>query len=203
MSTSHYPEHDLKNLTGALFRTFLTIGAFTFGGGWAMIPLIRTEVLEKRRWVTFTEFVDSLAVAQSAPGSIAVNIAAFMGYRIAGLAGMIAATLGAVLPSFLVILALASAFTRVEANEWVMRFFSGVRPAVFALIALSAWELGVSVLREWRSIALAVAALILVLVLHVHPSLVLLGGVVAGVLLFRGQVKWQVAEAAAARGDQE
>ncbi|MGE5591230.1 MAG: chromate transporter [Bacillota bacterium] len=171
--------------TVKLFASFFSIGIFTFGGGWSMIPLIRAELVDRRRWLTTDGFLNSLAVAQTAPGSIAVNVAVFLGYRIAGLPGVVAATLGAVLPSFLVILAVASFFLRVQDQPWLTHFFAGVRPAVLALIALAAWELGSTVLRDWRSWAFALAAMVLVLGLHVHPSLVLLGGIAASPLFFR------------------
>lgn len=168
-----------------LFTSFFSIGVFTFGGGWAMVPLIRAELVDRRGWLTTEDFLNALAVAQTAPGSIAVNVAVFLGYRVAGFPGMVAATLGAVLPSFLVILVVASFFLRVQDQPWLAHFFAGARPAVLALIALAAWELGSVTLRDWPSWGFALAAMILVLGLHVHPSLVLLGGIAASPFFFR------------------
>lgn len=167
-----------------LFTSFLSIGAFTVGGGWAMVPLIRAELVDRRKWLSTEDFLNSLAVAQTSPGPIAVNIAAFLGYRIAGLPGVLAATLGAVLPSFVVIIVVASFFLRVQDQPWIERFFAGVRPAVLALIAMAAWDLGSTSLRDKRSWGFALAGLALVVGLHVHPSLVLLAGVVASPLVF-------------------
>ncbi|MDI6870721.1 MAG: chromate transporter [Bacillota bacterium] len=150
-----------------------------------MVPLIRREVVDRRGWMTDEEFLDALAVAQSAPGPIAVSTAVFIGHRVAGPAGLMAAAAGATLPSFLAILLVASFFLRLEANPWVARFFAGVRPAVLALIALAAWELASAALRDRPSLALALAGVVLLLAFHAHPALALVGGLAAGLLFFR------------------
>lgn len=152
-----------------------------------MVPLIRREVVERRKWLTGVEFLDALAVAQSAPGPIAVSTAVFIGHRVGGRAGLIAAALGATLPSFLVILVVASFFLQFESNPWVIRFFAGVRPAVLALVVLAAWELAVAVVRDKRSLALAAAGFILLAFFHLYPVLLILGGIAGGLLLFRKQ----------------
>jgi chromate transporter len=168
-----------------LFQTFFLIGAFTFGGGWAMVPLIRREVVDRRGWMTDEEFLDALAMAQAAPGPIAVGTAVFIGYRVAGAAGFLAAVAGAILPSFLAILLVASFFLRFEESPRVAGFFAGVRPAVLALIALAAWELAIAALRDRLSLLLALAGVVLLFALHVHPALILVGGLTTGLLLFR------------------
>ena len=117
-----------------LFITFFKIGLFTFGGGYAMIPLIEREVIEKKRWIDKKDFLDMLVLAQSAPGPIAVNTAVFVGYKIAGIIGAIVTTLGTVLPSFIVILLLALFFAEVRENRYVDAAFRAMRPAVVALI---------------------------------------------------------------------
>ena len=116
-----------------IFGIFAKIGAFTIGGGYAMIPLIEAE-LRRRDWIGEDEMPDIIVLAQSAPGLLAVNMAIFAGYRLRGLKGSIAATLGAVLPSFVAILAIAMAFNAVCDNPWVIRFFKGLRPVAVALI---------------------------------------------------------------------
>lgn len=117
-----------------LFTSFLKIGAFTFGGGWAMIPLIEREVVDKKQWIKREDFIDALAIAQSLPGVLAVNISILVGNKLRGLKGSLAATLGTILPSFLIILAIAIWFVQVYDNPVIERIFKGIRPAVVALI---------------------------------------------------------------------
>ena len=117
-----------------LFTTFFKIGLFTFGGGFAMIPLIQREVIEKHKWIDEKDFLDMLVLAQSTPGPIAVNTSVFVGYKLAGVAGAVMATLGTVLPSFIVILLLALFFAEVRENRYVDAAFRAMRPAVVALI---------------------------------------------------------------------
>ena len=110
-----------------LFMAFLKIGAFTFGGGWAMIPLIEREVVDKQKWITREDFVDALAIAQSLPGILAVNISILVGNRLRGFKGSLIATLGTILPSFLIILAIAIWFVQSYDNPVVERVFKGIR----------------------------------------------------------------------------
>lgn len=118
-----------------LFKTFFQIGLFTFGGGYAMIPLIEQKVVDEKHWVGHEELVDLIAVAQSCPGVFAVNISIFIGYKQKGVWGAFLSTLGACLPSFIIILLIAFAFMQFRDNPWVEKFFKGLRPAVVALIA--------------------------------------------------------------------
>jgi chromate transporter len=119
----------------SLFTTFFKIGAFTFGGGFAMIPLIEREMIDRRGWIARGDFLELLALAQSAPGPIALNSAVFVGYKIAGYRGAFAAVAGVVLPSFVIILLIAIYFTDIRHNRYVEAAFKGMRPAVVALIA--------------------------------------------------------------------
>ncbi len=124
------------NLYVQLFSSFVRIGAFTFGGGWAMISLIEREVVENRKWIGREEFLDLLAVAQSLPGILAVNISVAVGDRLRGMRGSIAAALGTIMPCFLIILAIAMFLTPdlIQNNHIVSSIFQGIRPAVVALI---------------------------------------------------------------------
>ena len=117
-----------------IFASFFKIGAFTFGGGYAMIPLIEREVIDRRGWVERREFLDLLTLAQSVPGPISLNTAVFVGYRMRGLRGAAAALAGTVLPSFAIILAIALFFANIRENPVVDAAFRGMRPAVVALI---------------------------------------------------------------------
>ena len=120
-----------------LFVSFLKIGAFTFGGGYAMIPLIQKEAADRHKWMTDEEIMEIVAIAESTPGPIAVNAATFTGYHAAGVPGAVLATIGVVMPAFLVIAAVSSALTLVRGNQWVKWAFSGVRAGVLALIVKS------------------------------------------------------------------
>lgn len=117
-----------------LFFSFFKIGMFTFGGGYAMIPLIQQEVISRRKWIEEKDFLDLLTLAQSVPGPIAVNTSVFVGYKLRGLRGAVAALLGTVLPSFAIILTIAIFFADIRQNPVVDAAFKGMRPAVVALI---------------------------------------------------------------------
>lgn len=122
-----------------LFLTFLKIGAFTFGGGYAMIPLIQREAAEKQGWVSDEDILEVVAIAEATPGPIAINAATFVGYRAAGFWGALSATVGVVLPSFLVILAISGVLRQFQANPIVANAFFGIRTAVLALILKAMW----------------------------------------------------------------
>ncbi len=119
-----------------LFLTFFKIGAFTFGGGWAMISIIEREIVDKHHWIERDDFLDLLAVAQSLPGILAVNIATAIGDKVKGGNGSVIASLGTILPSFLIILAIAIFLTPdlIKNNRILSAIFMGIRPAVVALI---------------------------------------------------------------------
>ncbi len=142
-----------------LFITFVRIGAFTIGGGYAMLPLIQREVVD-RGWMSKEEFIDLFAVAQSLPGVFAVNISIFVGYKLKKLTGSVICALGTILPSFLIILAIALFFTQFRKNEWVEKAFKGLRPAVVALIAVPVITTARSLrLRGWVLVIPVVVAL--------------------------------------------
>ena len=124
------------NIYLKIFTCFAKIGAFTIGGGYAMIPIIQKEVVDKKRWVDEEDFMDILAISQSAPGILAVNISIFLGYRLRGTKGSIVATLGSALPSFLIILLIAMFFAGYQDNPTVISIFKGIRPVVVSLIAV-------------------------------------------------------------------
>ncbi len=119
-----------------LFWSFLKIGLFTLGGGYAMIPLIRREVIDRRGWIAEREFLDLLTLAQSAPGPISLNTSVFVGYKMRGNTGAVAAILGVVVPSFVIILLIAILFADIRHNPVVDAAFKGMRPAVVALIVV-------------------------------------------------------------------
>lgn len=169
-----------------IFIVFLKVGAFTFGGGYAMLPIIQREVVTRRCWVGEELFFDMLIVAQSLPGAIALNSAIQVGLHLRGLAGGGLAALGVIIPPIGVILALAAFFLpSFEDNVYVRAVFYGLRPAVVALIAAAVISLGRNILNHRLSIALAAALLAAALLLHVHPIAILIAGGAAGLILFR------------------
>ena len=126
----------IKDSFYKIFWSFFKVGAFTFGGGWAMISIIEKEVVHKHHWVERDEFIDLLAIAQAMPGILAVNIAVVVGDRLRGVKGSLCAALGSIIPSFLMILAIAIFLTpeTIKNNETLNAMFKGIRPAVVALI---------------------------------------------------------------------
>lgn len=150
----------MKNIYLQLFTSFMKIGAFTFGGGWAMIPLIEREVVDKHKWISREEFIDELAVAQSLPGILAVNISVLVGNKLRGVKGSLAAALGTILPSFVIILLIAMFFVRIYDNPVVASIFKGIRPAVVALIVAPVLSTAKSArLNRWTFIIPIVVAL--------------------------------------------
>ena len=162
-----------------IFAVFAKIGAFTIGGGYAMIPIIEKEMKE-RKWIPEEELPDIVALSQSAPGVMAVNISIFAGHRLRGVPGSIAATLGSVLPSFLAILLIAMFFTAFKDNPWVIRAFRGIRPVVVALIAVPTVNMARKSCRKWWGLLLAAASLVAVAFLKVSPVYIILCCLVTG-----------------------
>ena len=156
-----------------IFTVFAKIGAFTIGGGYAMIPLIEAEML-KRGWISQDDMPDIIVLAQSAPGILAVNMAIYSGYRLRGLRGAIAASIGAVLPSFLIILLIAMLFTGIKDNPTVVKIFKGIRPVAVGLILVPAVNLARKGCRKWWSWAVLAASLVAVVLLKVSPIYIIL-----------------------------
>lgn len=165
-----------------LFWTFFKIGAFVFGGGFAMIPIIQKEIVTKNQWMSEEEFIDMLGVTQSAPGPVAVNSAVFIGYKLAGLAGAVTALLGTVIPSFVIILLFAIFLSTQHDNYYMNHFFEGVRPAVVALILSAGLKLGKKVIHSYFELFLGILALCLLLLLHVHPFALIILGALTGLI---------------------
>ena len=163
-----------------LFTTFFRIGLFTFGGGYAMIPLIENDVVERNGWLKKDEFLDLLAVAQSAPGVFAVNMAVFIGYRLRGKRGALAASLGCVLPSVAIILFIALFFRSFRHIEVVNNIFMGIRPVVVALIAVPVFNVAKSAKLGWSTVWIPVVAAFLIVALGVSPIYVIMAAGVAG-----------------------
>ena len=162
-----------------LFWTYLKIGTFTLGGGYAMLPLVQKEVVERKRWIDEEEFLNMIALAQAAPGLIAVNSAVFIGWRVYGWRGVIATVLGAVLPSFLIILAIAMVFQDFKDQPAVETVFKGVRPAVVALIAAPLCRMAKNAQIGWSTALVPIAGALVIWKGGLSPVWVILITVVA------------------------
>ena len=163
-----------------MFFTFMRIGLFTIGGGYAMIPLIEEQVVRRKQWLTAEELIDLIAVAQSCPGIFAVNISIFVGYRRQGIRGAFLCALGAVLPSFLIILAIALVFHQFRANWVVERIFRGIRPAVVTLIAAPVFRMARSARIDRYNAWIPIASAIAIWLLGVSPIYVILLASIGG-----------------------
>lgn len=163
-----------------IFSTMFVVGLFTFGGGLSMIPQMQRVFVSKRGWIGEEEIVDTFAVAQSLPGVIASNAAVIIGYRLAGIAGALAAALGVVLPSFLVLMLVTVFYTRFITNPALIGAMRGIRAAVAALLFYTVWGLRRASLLGVTDALLCVASAALVLFLHVNPVWVILGGAAFG-----------------------
>ena len=164
------------------FTTFFKIGLFTLGGGYAMIPLIEAEVVEKGRWVAKEEFADLIAIAQSCPGVFAINISTFIGYRLRRTAGAVTCALGAAMPSFLIILAIAIFFRRFEDNAVVAAMFRGIRPAVVALIAVPTFNMARRAHLNRYTLWIPVVSALLIWLLGVSPIYIIVAAATGGYL---------------------
>ena len=181
------------NILLQLFITFFKIGAFTFGGGWAMISIIEKEIVHKHRWISKEDFLDLLAVAQSLPGILAVNISVAIGDKLRGNRGSMAAALGTILPSFMIILAIAIFLTPdlIKNNETLNAIFKGIRPAVVALIIAPVITTAKAAHIGWKTIAIPVATALLIWSkwpIVSNPILYIVLGGVGGYLWHRHQL---------------
>ena len=181
-----------------LFTVFARIGAFTFGGGWAMISIIEREIVTNRGWLNREEFLDLLAVAQALPGILAVNIAASLGDRLGGRRGAVAAALGAIMPSFCIILGIAIFLTPdiIENNHVVASVFKGIRPAVVALIVAPVLTTAKSARIGWKTVWIPVVVALLIwsrIPWVSNPILyIIIGGVAGYIWLVRQEKKLSV-----------
>jgi chromate transporter len=187
LPNSGLPSSNLKSpdLYRKLFTTFFKIGAFTLGGGYAMIPTIQSEVVEKNGWVKEEDFVDLVAIAQSCPGTFAANIATFIGYKVNGTKGALCTTLGTVLPSFIIILLIAMVFRQFMQIHWIAAMFNGIRPAVVALIAVPTFNLAKSAKVNLGNVWIPIASAILICALGVNPIWIIIAAGLGGFLYGR------------------
>ena len=167
-----------------LFLTFFKIGVFGFGGGYAMLSLIQEEVTDVHLWLTQSEFLDIVAIAEMTPGPIAINMATFVGHELFGFLGSAIATLGVVLPSFIIVLILVHIFLKIQQNKGVQNALSGIRPAVLALIASAAITLTGDAIVDASGVIIAIIAFIAVAFKKVNPLMVLILSGIVGVVIY-------------------
>jgi len=165
-----------------LFVTFFKIGAFTFGGGYAMIPLIQKEAVEKKKWVTDDDILEIIAIAESTPGPIAINSATFVGYRTCGVLGAACATFGVVLPSFAIILAISYVLNEFQNIQAIQYAFNGIRAGVLALLFKALWSMFKKSPKGWVAYVVMAAAFVLTAFLKVNVLYVVIGCAVFGLI---------------------
>lgn len=166
-----------------LFLTFARIGGLTFGGGYAMLPIIQKEIVEDRRWATEDEVLDYYAVGQCTPGIIAVNTATFIGYKLKGVIGAITATLGVVFPSLIIIMAIAIFLKNFAEMAIVQSAFAGIRVAVVALIITTVVKLVKSSIKDTFGIIIAVLSFIISVFLNLSPVYVIISAGITGLII--------------------
>lgn len=171
-----------------MFIAFFKIGAFTFGGGYAMIPLIEEEVVNNKKWLGKEEFMDVLVVSQSLPGALAVNCSIFLGYKIGGLIGAIMALLAVILPSFIIIIIIAAFFMQFRNNYYVNAAFKGITAAVPMLVLVGAISLSKGLEKSTRTIVTIIVALIALTLFDIHPIIVIIVSAIYGVIFLRKKV---------------
>ena len=169
-----------------LFITFFKIGIFTFGGGYAMIPLIQNEVIVNHEWIDAPTFTDIIAISQMTPGPIGINSATYIGYTVTGnIWGSLLATFAVTLPSFIIILTISCFYIRFKQDKWLAAALSGIRPVVIGLIAAAAVLLITPEnFIDWRSWILFAVAFIAVFLGKQHPIAIIVAAGVAGVIIF-------------------
>lgn len=164
----------------SLFTSFMKIGAFTIGGGYAMLPIIEAEVVTKRNWISAEDFLDMVVLAQTAPGILAMNISILVGEKVAGRRGAVVSALGTGLPSFLAILLFAIFLNQFQDNEYVARAFRAIRPAVIALIAVPVFKLAKTAKITIKTIWIPIVSALLIWLLGVSPIWIILVAIISG-----------------------
>ncbi|MDD4564964.1 MAG: chromate transporter [Eubacteriales bacterium] len=167
-----------------LFIVFLKVGTFTFGGGFAMLPLIQSEIVKEKKWMTEEEMIDCLALSQSLPGMIAVNTAIYIGYKKKGLAGSFVSSLGAILPAFVSILIILLFLSSIDDNQYVNGALEGIKAASVALIAMAAFTIGRQVIKGKIGIFIAAVSFILIVFAGINAIWAIVFGGLAGLAFF-------------------
>jgi chromate transporter len=172
-----------------IFWSFCKISPLSFGGGYAMIPVIQKEIVEHRKWMDEEEMSDVMSIAGSSPGGIGVNAATLTGYRLAGTSGGIAAVLGISLPNFIMMLALTIGYAFIRDLPKVTAAFEGIHAAVVAFIVIAFWRMWKSAVHDKATLLIFLGAMAALIFTSMHPAVLLLIGTVLGILLYKWQEK--------------
>ncbi|PNR88630.1 chromate transporter [Petrotoga sp. 9T1HF07.CasAA.8.2] len=175
-------EKDKSKILLKMFITFFKIGLFTFGGGYAMIPLIEKEVVENKKWVEKDKFTDTVSLTQTIPGAVAINLSILVGYDIKGVLGAVISTIGVSLPSFIIILAIAFTLTKTAGLSVLQSAFEGIRPAIAALIVYAGISLSKSVKWSMVLVLLAAGAFVAIGVFNINPIYIIVIAFIIGSL---------------------
>ena len=172
-----------------LFCVFARVSAITIGGGYVMFPMLKSEVVDSKGWISDEEMIDYYALGQSIPGIISMNTSTLIGYRKRGIPGAVFAAAGMATPSLVVILLLSIFFIQYLDHVWVQRAFSGIRAAVVAMIVMAVWNVGKKSVTTPMKAAIAVGSFLAIAGLHWSPVLMIVAGAVLGLLLFQKEVR--------------
>ncbi len=182
------PDPHRVSLVG-LFALFARVSAITIGGGYVMFPMLKSELVDSKGWITDEELVDYYALGQSIPGIIAINSATLIGYRKRGILGAVAAAAGMAAPSLVVILLISAFFVQWLDNPWVQKAFAGIRAAVVAMIVMAVWNVGKKSVTSPAKAVIAAGSFFAIAGLHGSPILMIVSGALLGLLLFRKEVR--------------
>lgn len=183
-----------------IFCVFFKIGAFTFGGGFAMIPLIEKEIVENKNWVEKEEFIDVIALAQTLPGPVAINTSVLVGYKMNGFLGSVFATLGSALPSFLIIAIIAIFFSKFNQYKIVQDIFAGIRPTVVALLVMAVFSISGKITKSKINIII-ICIFTSLLLLGLSPILAIIGGAVIGIISMKIEDKVKISKGGSKSAD--
>lgn len=177
------------NLILKIFIVFFKIGAFTIGGGYAMLSLIEDEIVNKKKWLSQDEFLEGMVIAQSTPGVLAVNISIVTGYKIAGYLGMFAGVLGSILPSFFIVLLLSRFLMIYRHTEVFIAFFNGLKPAVVALILISVCRIARSSKVNYKNFFIPLGIALIVKFTNISPIYIIIATMILGNIYFSNRDK--------------
>ncbi|MFC3904224.1 chromate transporter [Clostridium disporicum] len=167
-----------------LYLAFLKIGTFSFGGGYAMLPFIQKEIVEKNNWISMSEFTDIIGISQMTPGPVAINSATFVGYKVSGVLGSIVATLGVITTSFILVTVINKLLDKFKESKVIKAALLGMRPILIALIIYAFFDLAKEAYIDIKSIIITLIIGVILLSKKVHPILVIVIAAVLGVVLY-------------------
>lgn len=163
-----------------IYSVFFKLGSISFGGGYAMIPLIEREVVEEKKWLDKERVIDIFAVAESLPGAIGINSSALVGFSVKGIPGALAATLGNITPSVIIVLILSILFVEFSTYAVVQSAFNGIRPAIIGLISYAAYKIGKTAIKDFTCIVIMILAFCAIMFFKVHPIIIIVSGAICG-----------------------